>query len=102
MFFGGSSACWDGPVLCQSWLDTLGAMGGLPALTGPGADKLPLEPVNPELTEHYFLRLLAPHFARLRAALTTGRAACRVSPIAHGFRDHELFKLMVLATYETR
>ncbi|MHC4179033.1 MAG: hypothetical protein ACYSWU_16080, partial [Planctomycetota bacterium] len=36
----------------QSWLDTSGGMGGLPALAGTGADELPLPPVNPELTEH--------------------------------------------------
>jgi hypothetical protein len=39
-------------VLCQSCLDTSGGMGGLPALAGTGADKLPLAPVNAELTEH--------------------------------------------------
>jgi len=39
-------------VLRQSWFDGLGAMGGLPALAASGADKLPLTPVNSDLTKH--------------------------------------------------
>jgi hypothetical protein len=52
-------------VLCQSWLGPLGGMGGLPALAGSGADKLPLAPVNPELTEHQGRE---PHFTLTFAA----------------------------------